>query len=446
MSIIAASHSRATPGSGSPACSAGSATRSAIRAHQSTGRAPAAVSTARFPVRSERVRLTERRAAVVTCRRERSGRHQPAALRRRRRGGGSRGRWRALGAASRRAAKRGASAARRVHRKQDVVVVGGGLAGLVAAREVARAGRSVAVLEARDRVGGRMFDRPIAGGEVVDLGAEFIGPTQNRIRALVDELGIATFPSYNAGQNVFYAGGRRTLYADTGITGTAPPDSRAARRPAARDPEAQLAVAQVPVSAPWEAPARRAWTASRWRAGCGATRRAASASRPSRRPRRGRSSAPSRASCRCCSRSSSSRRRATRARRARSSATSTRATARSRTASPAARSRSPIALAQELGRRVIRRSPVRRIVTPPRLRRRHLRPLRQPRQAGHRRAGAGARRPDPVRARAAVAARRPDAAHAAGPPRQGPGDLRAPVLARRRAQRRRRSPTSGRAT
>src|SRR5260370_1181674 len=66
---------------------------------------------------------------------------------------------------------------RRVRRREDVVVVGAGLAGLVAAREIARAGRSVAVLEARGRVGGRMFDRPIAGGEVVDLGAEFIGPT-----------------------------------------------------------------------------------------------------------------------------------------------------------------------------------------------------------------------------------------------------------------------------
>jgi monoamine oxidase len=56
------------------------------------------------------------------------------------------------------------------------------LSGLVAAREVVRAGHSVAVLEARDRVGGRMLSRPIPGGDVVDLGAEFIGPTQNHVR------------------------------------------------------------------------------------------------------------------------------------------------------------------------------------------------------------------------------------------------------------------------
>src|SRR5882757_7854224 len=66
---------------------------------------------------------------------------------------------------------------RRKRRREDVVVVGAGLSGLIAAREVARAGHSVAVLEARDRVGGRMLNRPVAGGaEVVDLGAEFVGP------------------------------------------------------------------------------------------------------------------------------------------------------------------------------------------------------------------------------------------------------------------------------
>jgi monoamine oxidase len=154
--------------------------------------------------------------------------------------------------AARRKARK--AARRRIRRRQDVVVVGGGIAGLVAAREVARAGRSVAVVEARERVGGRMFDRPIAGGQVVDLGAEFIGPTQNRIRALVDELGIETFPAYNQGRNAYYASGRRSLYADTGPTGNAPPDPALLVDLLLAIPQLNALSRRVPVAAPWDAP------------------------------------------------------------------------------------------------------------------------------------------------------------------------------------------------
>ena len=143
---------------------------------------------------------------------------------------------------------------RRTRRKHDVVVVGAGLSGLVAARAIARAGHSVAVVEARDRVGGRMLDRAIPGGELVDLGAEFIGPTQNHIRALVDDLGIATFPSHTTGKNVYIAGGRRTLYADTGPTGSAPPDVGLLADLLLAIPRLNSMSLKVPVDAPWDAP------------------------------------------------------------------------------------------------------------------------------------------------------------------------------------------------
>jgi monoamine oxidase len=150
---------------------------------------------------------------------------------------------------------------RRAHRREDVVVVGAGLAGLIAAREVMRAGHSVAVVEARDRVGGRMLSRAIPGGEVVDLGAEFIGPTQNHIRALVEELGIETFPSYATGRNVYIAGGARTTYADDGLTGMAPPDPGLLVDFLLAISELDELAKRVPVDAPWEASRAAEWDA-----------------------------------------------------------------------------------------------------------------------------------------------------------------------------------------
>ena len=68
-------------------------------------------------------------------------------------------------------------------------VVGAGFAGLTAARELAKAGKSVVVLEARDRVGGRVLNHELGGGEVSERGGTFVGPTQDHILALAKELG-----------------------------------------------------------------------------------------------------------------------------------------------------------------------------------------------------------------------------------------------------------------
>ena len=96
----------------------------------------------------------------------------------------------------------------------DVVIVGAGLAGLTAARLLCRAGRSVIVLEARDRVGGRTWSQPF-GDAVFDVGGQWLGPTQTRMHALVEEFGLQTHPTHATGRQVLELGGRRSTYAGT---------------------------------------------------------------------------------------------------------------------------------------------------------------------------------------------------------------------------------------
>src|SRR5436190_16065970 len=72
----------------------------------------------------------------------------------------------------------------------DVAIVGGGLAGLTAARALAKSGHSVVVLEARERVGGRTLNHALPDGQPVEAGGEFVGPTQTRVLALATAVGI----------------------------------------------------------------------------------------------------------------------------------------------------------------------------------------------------------------------------------------------------------------
>lgn len=93
----------------------------------------------------------------------------------------------------------------------DAIVIGAGIAGLVAARRIAAAGRSVLVLEARDRVGGRTATIDVRGTRM-DVGGQWLGPQQRRMQALVRDYGLAMFPTFHHGRKILEIGGARSTY------------------------------------------------------------------------------------------------------------------------------------------------------------------------------------------------------------------------------------------
>lgn len=138
----------------------------------------------------------------------------------------------------------------------DVCVVGAGIAGLTAALRLQQAGLDVCVLEAADRVGGRLYPDRLPDGTTIDRGGAWLGPGQDRAYALAAELGIGTYPTWARGAHVVVIDGVAHRY--RGLI------------PFAMGPLqiVSLAIAMVrldrmakgvPLDAPWEAKRAREW-------------------------------------------------------------------------------------------------------------------------------------------------------------------------------------------
>jgi monoamine oxidase len=133
-------------------------------------------------------------------------------------------------------------------RDVDVVVVGAGLAGLSAARKLVRAGRSVALLEARDRVAGRTLGGFLSNGVPVEMGGQWVGPTQEVVLELIEELGLKTFRSFDEGEALTVFDGNVVRYADD--TFGLPPDS--AMEVGRLWEQLEVLASTVAIEAPWE--------------------------------------------------------------------------------------------------------------------------------------------------------------------------------------------------
>ncbi|QHQ40755.1 FAD-dependent oxidoreductase [Microbulbifer hydrolyticus] len=97
----------------------------------------------------------------------------------------------------------------------QVVVIGAGIAGLNAARLLAGQQYSVRVLEARERVGGRLLNHQFGNGDTVDIGGQWVGPGQDRMYRLIDSLHAQTWPLYDHGDNQLQLNGKLRRYRGT---------------------------------------------------------------------------------------------------------------------------------------------------------------------------------------------------------------------------------------
>ncbi len=143
---------------------------------------------------------------------------------------------------------------------RDVVIVGAGAAGLTAANELKKAGLSVAVLEARDRAGGRLWT-DVIDGAMLEIGGQWVSPDQDALIETIADLGLETYDRYREGDSV-YVGPDGTVHRFTGDM-----------FPVSAETEAVIAevtarldemVAEIDPDEPWAHPKAAEWDTVSW--------------------------------------------------------------------------------------------------------------------------------------------------------------------------------------
>lgn len=94
----------------------------------------------------------------------------------------------------------------------DAVIIGAGFSGIAAGRLLHHAGKRFMILEARERLGGRVYTKHFQDGLYLDLGGQWIGPTQDRMYQLVREYGLKTYTTHDSGRHQIDLGGKRKYY------------------------------------------------------------------------------------------------------------------------------------------------------------------------------------------------------------------------------------------
>lgn len=147
----------------------------------------------------------------------------------------------------------------------DVVVVGAGYAGLVTALELTSAGATVRVLEATDRVGGRVRSRD-EDGVLIDHGGQWVGPSQTALLRLAERFGCRLFPTYDDGHHLeLWPGAAPSAHTSGSIPRTHDADgyervvAQLDAMAAAIDPERPDATPELAV---WDARTLHDWLAS----------------------------------------------------------------------------------------------------------------------------------------------------------------------------------------